>query len=126
MKICRHRLLKALRQDAVDLQLYQTMINDYEQKLRYVLEKNNIFIWRTDWNTGVMSVSRSLNKTEHRLSYDDFLNYIVQEDREEIKQKLKEIAEVRQPIKMTCHFRCTPYDSTPLWSEVSGIPLHDI
>ena len=125
MRICRHQLLKALRQDTVDLQLYQTMLNDYEQKLRYILKKNNIFIWRTDWNTGVMSVSRSLNKTEHRLSYDDFLNYIVHEDREEIKQKLKEIAEVRQPIKMTCHFRCTPYDSTPLWSEVSGIPLHE-
>ena len=66
MRICRHQLLKALRQDTVDLQLYQTMLNDYEQKLRYILKKNNIFIWRTDWNMGVMSVSRSLNKTEHR------------------------------------------------------------
>ena len=123
MKICRYQLLKALRQDTVDLFLYQEMLKKYEQRLNYFLEKNDIFIWRTNRKAGTMSISRSLNTTSG-ITYKEFMDMVYEEDYQEIYHLFQEINEAKQPIKHLFHLRKTFYNATPAWYEVSAFPVY--
>ena len=125
MKINNSHVIRALQRDAVDVQLYKAMLQEYEQKLKYVLEKNNMYVWRTDWQQGTVSISRSLYELGRSISYKAYEELACEEDREQAHQTMQTIAEAKEPISLTCRFRPNEIDPTTSWYEINAIPTYD-
>ena len=63
-------------------------INEYENRLQYLLEKSDMFVWKFDLVNRQINFSRSLRSPGYTMSRDEFVNYMFDDEREEADQKL--------------------------------------
>lgn len=125
MKINPRLIIKAIQQDAVESNFYLSTLKDYEQKLRFILEKSRMYIWRTDKEKGITAISRSLYGMEHFLTYKEFLQLVSDECLKERRIIMERISKAEEPIHVTCRFKPSGLSQKYEWYELSGVPAYD-
>ena len=100
-------------------------INDYEHQLTYLLENSEMFVWRSNLQTRQLTYSRSLRQSEYEETFDDYINRIFPDEKEEILKAFKDPDSMSKPFNIIHHFRYTLYSKKPAWHAISGIPTFD-
>lgn len=97
-------------------------INQYESQLQYLLEKSDMFVWQFDLVTRRISFSRSLRTPGYVMSRDKFLEYMVEEEREEADKNLIGMIQRGEDFNAIHHFTSLPVTPRPCWYVLSGVP----
>ena len=97
----------------------------YEQEMKTLMENCNMFVWRSDLKTGIISFSHTLNKVEFTRTMEEHVQSMYEEDRLAAAKMAQELSAVRQPFNMVHHFYYTPTSDKPCWLAISGMPLTD-
>ena len=100
-------------------------INVYEHQLTYLLENSEMFVWRSNLQTRQLTYSRSLRQSEYEETFDDYINRIFPDEKEDIVKAFKDPDSMTKPFNIIHHFRYTHYSKKPAWHAVSGIPTYD-
>ena len=110
-----------------DIEIRKTYdaINDYEHQLTYLLENSEMFVWRSNLQTRQLTYSRSLRQSEYEETFDDYINRIFPDEKEEILKAFKDPDTMSKSFNIIHHFRYTQYSKKPAWHAVSGIPTYD-
>ena len=78
----RNIYLEQLRHNK-EMEKTNAAINEYENRLQYLLEKSDMFVWKFDLATRQISISRSLRTEDHTMSRDEYVNDMFEDEREE-------------------------------------------
>ena len=97
----------------------------YENELRTLLENSNMYVWRVDFKTRIISFSRSLNKVEFTRTLDEHMQSISVEERQKAYDSLPRLKQLKGSFNVVHHFMYTPIDDQPSWYATSGMPLTD-
>ena len=120
----RHTELEQRRQEKELKQIYSE-INRYEEELRYMLEKSNLYVWSMDFETRQISFTRSLTKPEFSETFDNYLDTLYEDEREAAAISMQNLKYKLQPFHLVQHFRYTPIGKQPQWHAISGMPTYD-
>ena len=110
------------RQDAALRQTEDTN-NLYEQEMRTLLENCNMYVWHLNFETGIITFSRSLNKVDFSRTLEEHIQSMYEEDRQAALATAKNLTNINQTFNVLHHFRFTPIDDKPTWYAISGMPL---
>lgn len=116
--------LQQRRQEKELKQIYDE-INHYEEELRYLLEHSNLYVWSMDFDTQLIEFTRSLTKAEFTESFEEYLNTLYEDERENAAVSLQNLRNRHEPFTMVHHFRYTPHHNQPQWHAISGMPTFD-
>ena len=110
-----------------DIEIRKTYdaINVYEHQLTYLLENSEMFVWRSNLQTRTLTYSRSLRQSEYEETFDDYINRIFPDEKEEILKAFQDPDSMSKAFNIIHHFRYTHYSKKPAWHAVSGIPTYD-
>ena len=97
-------------------------INEYENRLQYLLEKSDMFVWKFDLVTRQINFSRSLRTAGYIMSRDEYVNDIFEDEREEADQKLIGMIQRGEDFNAIHHFTQLPHQPEPCWYALSGVP----
>ena len=97
-------------------------INKYENRLQYLLEKSDMFVWEFDLVTRQINFSRSLRIKGYTMSHDEYINNMFADEREEADQRLIGMIQRGEDFNAIHHFNKTPYNPRPCWYALSGTP----
>ena len=97
----------------------------YEQEMRVLMENCNMYAWRLDFATNIISFSLSLGKVEFTRTLKEHLDSMFDEDRVEALNRAKHLRSIDQTFSTIHHFRYTPISDKPSWQATSGMPLAD-
>ncbi|MBR1484423.1 MAG: transporter substrate-binding domain-containing protein [Prevotella sp.] len=103
-----------------ELQAVNDKINNYEQQLNYLLVHSYMFIWEADLQTHHISFSRSLSKAEFSVNRNEYVQWMVEDEREAADRYLKEMMMKGQDFNAIHHFTHTASDNQPCWYALSG------
>ena len=109
----------------VEIRKTYEAINIYEHQLSYLLENSDMFVWRSDLRTRILTYSRSLRKSEFQETIDDYIKRIFPNEEEETLKAFKDPETMSKSFNIIHHFRYTHYSKKPAWHAVSGIPTFD-
>lgn len=98
------------------------IINEYENRLQYLLEKSNMFVWQFDLITRQINFARSLRTKEYTMSRDEYVNDMFEDEREEADQNLIGMIQRGEDFNAIHHFNRLPISSRPCWYALSGVP----
>ena len=116
-----------LEQQTIERQLKVT--NDevvkFENQLNELLSNSGMFIWHSNSRKQMLSVGRSLHKTESRFSYDDYLAGLVPDEYGDAFQNLNNPLLQNRDINVVRHFKLSPLTHQEGWFAVSGMPYFD-
>ena len=91
----------------------------------YLLENSEMFVWRSNLQTRQLTYSRSLRQSEYEETFDDYINRIFPDEKEDIVKAFKDPDTMSKAFNIIHHFRYTHYSKKPAWHAVSGIPTYD-
>jgi signal transduction histidine kinase/ABC-type amino acid transport substrate-binding protein len=116
-----------MEQYNMEKQLKQTnkQIVQYEKELNYLLEKSDMWVWRSDLKTQMIYFSRSLKHNEFSQSFEDYMNSLYEEDVPKALAEYNNFNGSDKNFNVTHHFKHTLVSDTPLWIAVSGMPTYD-
>lgn len=97
-------------------------INEYENRLQYLLEKSDMFVWQFDLITRQINFSRSLRQKGYSMSRDEFIGDMFEEEREEADQNLIGMIQRGEDFNAIHHFNKIPANPNPCWYALSGVP----
>ena len=100
-------------------------IVQYEKELNYLLEKSDMWVWRSDLKTRMIYFSRSLKHNEFAQSFDDYMKGLYEEDVPKALAEYNNFKGSHKNFNITLHFKHTLVGDTPLWVAVSGMPTYD-
>ena len=100
-------------------------INEYENRLQYLLEKSDMYVWKFDLTTRQINFSRSLRTEGHVMSRDMFVNNMYADEREEADQRLIGMIQRGEDFNAIHHFTSLPGNPNPCWYALSGVPEYN-
>ena len=100
-------------------------INEYENRLQYLLEKSDMFVWKFDLTTRQIDFSRSLRTKGYTMSRDEYVNSMFEDEREEADLKLIGMIQRGEDFNAIHHFTSLPSNPNPCWYALSGIAEHN-
>jgi len=100
-------------------------INEYENRLQYLLDNSQMFIWNYYPESGQITYTHSSRKNEFSETLEEFFEGVDEESMEQALTDIKACIESRQPYDAIHHYRYTPLEKHPVWYAISGIPNLD-
>ena len=97
----------------------------YERELRYLLENSKMWVWNSNLAEQKLHFSRTLQKNEFTLTFDQFINNIFEEQRPLAMEAFRDMKGADENFNVTLHFTTSPVNPNPQWIAISGIPMHD-
>ena len=97
-------------------------INEYENRLQYLLEKSDMFVWQFDLITRQIDFSRSLRQKGYTMSRDEYIGDMLEDEREEADQNLIGMIQRGEDFNAIHHFNKLPTNPNPCWYALSGVP----
>lgn len=110
------------RKHAKQIHLQNQIINQYEEKFFYLLENSQMYVWRSNLKTKMLSYSRSLRNVEYEESMDEFNKNLFEDERQSSATAIASPEEMSKPFNVIHHFHHTHYSNHPVWLAISGIP----
>ena len=105
-----------------EMQKTSKAINEYENRLQYLLEKTDMFVWKFDLVTRQIQFTRSMRSPGYTMSRDEYLNYMYASEREEADRNLVDMIQRGADFNAIHHFTATPITPQPSWYAMSGVP----
>ena len=114
-------------QQAIKRQLDVTNeeVGKFEKQMNYLLSNCKMFIWRTNPQTRMVELSRSLHKIDYTFSYDEYINSVVEEERELGNATLYNPLLRNKPFNVIRHYTNSIISHRETWYAVSGMPVYD-
>lgn len=100
-------------------------INKYERQLQYLLERGNMYVWRSDETTRMLHFTRSLRHTEFSETYDEYLARMSDEERRKTVEYWNATTASNQMQRMTQHFTRRRNGDGEQWCLSVGFPITD-
>ena len=100
-------------------------INKYERQLQYLLERGNMYVWRSDETTRMLHFTRSLRHTEFSETYDEYLGRMSDEERRKTVEYWNATTASNQMQRMTQHFTRRRNGDGEQWCLSVGFPITD-
>ena len=97
-------------------------INEYENRLQYLLEKSDMFVWKFDLVTRQINFARSLRTIGYVMSRDEYVSDMYEEEREEADKNLIGMIQRGEDFNAIHHFTKLPANPDPSWYALSGVP----
>ena len=97
-------------------------INEYENRLQYLLEKSDMFVWQFDLATRQIHFSRSLRKPGYTMSRDEYVSDMYASERDEADENLIGMIQRGEDFNAIHHFTHFPVNDRPCWYALSGVP----
>mgnify|MGYP002523794324 CR=1 FL=1 len=97
----------------------------YERELRTLLENCNMYVFHVDVEVGLITFSRSLHGDQFTMTFDDYINGIDVNTREEAQRNMQAVLRSDKPFNITRLFNRTSVNDKPAWFAISGMPLMD-
>ena len=116
-----------LEQQATERQLKVTNdeVKRFETQMNDLLSNSGMYIWRTNNKTRMVSVGRSLHKVDTQFSYEDYLNGMAHEGRDEANMNFYNPLMYNQNINAVRYFKHSPLTHREGWFATSGMPYYD-
>ena len=100
-------------------------INTYEQRLSYLLNNSDMYVWRSNLKTRRFTYSRSLRKAEYEETLDDYISRIYPNEKEITLKAFGDPHTIGKAFNVIHHYLSTWESDKPSWYAVSGIPTLD-
>lgn len=100
-------------------------INKYEQLLRYLLDHGKMVVWKGDFATRTMQYARSLKQAESVESFDDYLERMDFDQRDNIQKVWSQHREGSGTLHTLIHFNYMPDSDEAQWVVSMGMPIKD-
>ena len=100
-------------------------INDYENRLQYLLEKSDMFVWTFDLAMRQIHFSRSLRVKGYTMSRDDYVNAMYEDEREVTHQNIIGMMQRGEDFNAIHHFYYLPSNPDECWYALSGVPEYN-
>lgn len=100
-------------------------INKYERQLQYLLERGNMYVWRSDEASRMLHFTRSLRHTEFSETYDEYLARMSDEERRKTVEYWNATTASNQMQRMTQHFTRRRNGDGEQWCLSVGFPITD-
>ena len=94
----------------------------YEQQLYGLLDNSDMYVWQFNLRTRMISFSRSLKQVEFSMSRQQYIEGMVESEREEADRNLMEMITKGSPFIAVHHFNYTPANPEPCWYSLNGLP----
>ena len=117
-----------IEQQQHDKELHEAnkTILHYEKELQYLLENSKMWVWRSNLEKRIITFSRSLRGDEHSLPFEEYLDYMYDEENKTLAMKaFGNMKGVEDNFNVTLHYRKSPKREEPMWVAISGIPIHN-
>jgi len=112
------------RQIELNLQEANKNIEHYEERLRYLLDKSDMYVWAYDANDTFIRYSRSLRDNENLLPVDEFINNVEGYEREKTRIHLSKIFEEPKKFNITRQYLSSRHPQVR-WIAISAMPITD-
>ncbi len=99
--------------------------NRYEQEMRILMENCDMYVWRVDLETGIISFSRSLNKVEFTTTLEEHVLSMDEKERDQARKTILGLKDTKAPFNILHHFYYSHTSDQPVWQAISGMPLFD-
>jgi signal transduction histidine kinase/ABC-type amino acid transport substrate-binding protein len=113
------------RRHSEEIRKTHEAINEYEEKLCYLLEQSNMFIWNYNSLTDVINYTRTPRQRQFTETADQFFEGIDEEVRGKALSDLRQAIKENKPFFAIHHYNYTPFEPHPVWYAISGIPTFD-
>ena len=109
-----------------DILQMQTEIESRKQRLNYLLENSQRFLWHSDIDARMLYFYRQLGEPEISMDFDTFLGYLAEEDRHRMLERMNSREMLTNDIHGDIyHFSRTLDSSEEEWYEFSGKPIRN-
>ena len=118
---------RSLYQLDKDIQQTYKQINQYEQKLKYLLTNSNMYAWRLDFQQQSLSYTRSLRVPDYVKTFQEYCDLVCADEQPEVRAALANPARLEQPVSLQRHFRKSLFTdaAADCWYVINGIPVRD-
>ena len=107
-----------------DILLMQTEIENQRQRLGYLLENSQRYLWRSDIEKRMLYFYRQLGEPEISMDFDTYMGYLAEDDRRRTLEALSSQTILASDIRGDVyHFTHTLTNAGEGWCDVSGKPL---
>ena len=120
----RNIYLEQLRHNR-EMEKTNAAINEYENRLQYLLDNSHMFIWNYYPESGQIVYTHSSRKNEFSETLEEFFEGVDEESMEQALADVRTCIESRQPYDAIHYYRYTPLEKHPVWYAISGIPTFD-
>ena len=100
-------------------------VQKFEKQMNYLLSNCKMFIWRTNPQTRMVELSRSLHKVDYTFSYDDYINSVAAEEKESGNATLYNPLMKNKPFNIIRHYSDSILSHHEAWYAISGMPVYD-
>ncbi|MBQ9356471.1 MAG: transporter substrate-binding domain-containing protein [Prevotella sp.] len=97
----------------------------YEKEMKELLENSNMYIWRLNLDTNIISFSRSMNHVEYTRTLQEHIDSMFEDERAAATETVRNLRHITKPFSTIHHFHYTPVSDKPAWHSTSGMPLTD-
>ena len=109
-----------------DILQMQTEIESRKQRLNYLLENSQRFLWHSDIDARMLYFYRQLGEPEISMDFDTFLGYLAEGDRHRMLERMNSREMLTNDIHGDIyHFSRTLDSSEEEWYEFSGKPIRN-
>ena len=114
-----------IRRHEQELQKAKAITSSYEQRLRSILESNNMFVWRYYLSDQTIYFSRSLSGYEYSMSRDEYVKTMFEDEQKESLEHTQKALREKTSFSIVHHFHKSPIMDEPCWYAISGMPFTD-
>ena len=107
------------------LEMTNNEVNKFEVQMNYLLSNTNMYIWRSNYQKNTIEISRSLNKVEKVITFDEYLQSLPPEEVEEAKTTLYNPLMRSRTFNFFRHHAKSPLSKQEAWFAISGTPVFD-
>ena len=109
-----------------DILQMQTEIESRKQRLSYLLENSQRFLWHSDIDARMLYFYRQLGEPEISMDFDTFLGYLAEEDRHRMLERMNSREMLTNDIHGDIyHFTRTLAGPEEEWYELNGKPIRN-
>ena len=109
-----------------DILQMQTEIESRKQRLNYLLENSQRFLWHSDIDARMLYFYRQLGEPEISMDFDTFLGYLAEEDRHRMLERMNSREMLTNDIHGDIyHFTRTLAGPEEEWYELNGKPIRN-
>lgn len=106
-----------------EIQKINKRLNLYEKELNYLLKSGNMYVWSLSFDTMEIIFSRSLSSYDYKASFQQYQDFLFEDERENSLSTFAKLKETRQPFNVMHHFKASPESDQPQWYAISGTPV---
>lgn len=107
------------------LEMTNNEVNKFETQMNYLLSNTNMYIWRSNYQKNTIEISRSLNKVEKVITFEEYLQSLPPDEIEEAKMVLYNPLMRSRTFSFIRHHALSPLTKQEAWFAVSGTPIFD-